>query len=259
MARMTDEELKALFKSGVTELHRMDKQDPTAWAEELRKIEEMEIQNPLLRDREVVIQQITDFYLEKLGNYRKPIRYSRDRYEELITKFVLLFEKPILASFAACDIMDSCSDPTEKLEDCIRFAEVNLGARFERVSDAEASERTFQRAKRIAASQGYPVPDESRARVQFQQMQRLAQTIKDSGVKGDKLIEQVWKDFVGKLRERGLKTRDDGWYRDAIQFIMQITEEPEQTAVALTLLSMTEDPTTQLEQMRAYATRCIES
>jgi hypothetical protein len=53
--------------------------------------------------------------------------------------------------------------------------------------------------------------------------------------------------------------RDESWYRETIQFIMQLTKEPEQAAIGLVYLTHAPDPTAELEKTRAYASRYFAS
>jgi hypothetical protein len=259
MARMTDDELRKLFKEGVNALYRLDRENPTAWAEAVQGLEQIESDHPELDDYERVARFLTPFFVEKIQQFGKPVRYPADYYDILLTKFTLLFEKPSLAAFAACDLLDACTDPTERVEDCIRFAEVNLGAKFERISDDEAFEKQFALAKSIAAAEGNPIRNEERVRKQFRRTYELAKSMKRSGMTRTELIDYVCSEFLRGLSLRGLKTRPDEWYKIAIQFIMSISIDAEQTAIGIIMMATAPDPTRQLEEAHAYATRCIES
>jgi hypothetical protein len=257
MARITDNELKLLFRASLNELQRVQAENPTAWAEVLWEIETLELQNPEFLDCDLMIERITDLFVQKLGIYGKPIRYKRNGYKERIAKFVLLFEKPLLAQMIACDILETCADPTEHLEDFVRSAEVNLCAHFDHPSEEQVEEKTFRNVKHSAQSMATEY--EEKTRVDVQNLQNLALSLRDSGLRGNRLVERVCDEVTTRLRQRGLMVRDESWYRETIQFIMQLTKEPEQAAIGLVYLTHAPDPTAELEKTRAYASRYFAS
>ena len=63
MARITDNELKLLFRASLNELQRVQAENPTAWAEVLWEIETLELQNPEFLDCDLMIERITDLFV----------------------------------------------------------------------------------------------------------------------------------------------------------------------------------------------------
>jgi hypothetical protein len=121
MARQNDDELRKGFKEAITLMHKTDREDPTAWAEAVRAVEQLEDDHPDIRDHGIMIERLTDSFILRLRKLGKPTRYGHGGYEGRIAKFVLLFDKPLLAAEGLGIMLDNFDDPTEELEDAIRI------------------------------------------------------------------------------------------------------------------------------------------
>jgi hypothetical protein len=208
VTRRNDDELRDGFKEAIRLIHRVDRDDPTAWAETIQAIEQLEKDHPDLRDHEFMIERLTDTFVSQLRKLGKPTRYGHEGYMGRIAKFVLLFEKPLLAAQGLGIILDSVDDPTEELEDVIRMAEVNLHAKFERITGEQAREEDFQRMVQIAAEAGHHLQVFA-ARKEFDGMRQQAEDLRATGRKGKDLIEYVCTEFLQIIMNRRLMMRGE--------------------------------------------------
>ena len=111
----------------------------------------MEQKNPKLRSRRYMADRLSELLMQNLTKQRKPLRYSRKDYRELIRKLVLIHEKPLIAAVTVGFAVDNFDDPTEVLEEGIRFSLVTSGSTFGSLSREERKQRLLERARQSAS------------------------------------------------------------------------------------------------------------
>jgi hypothetical protein len=124
MTHYSDARLKEIFEDTQQSLR---ESVPTDWCEVIGVLQLLELGNPQLRDHQFVADNLTDRFLSELG---ESARHDRDWYWEQVGKLVLVFDRPLLASFVVDRILRDLDDPTEGLEMAIRMAEVGMNSNF---------------------------------------------------------------------------------------------------------------------------------
>jgi hypothetical protein len=257
MARHNDNELRRMYKESVTLPH--DLEHLSAWAEVVQTVEQMEDDNPDLRDHGFMSERLTDLFMSQLAKRGKRAVYDREGYRERITKIVLVFEKPLVAAEVLGSMLENLDDPTEGLEDAVRMAELTMGAQFVKLTQQEAEEEEFQSLMKHSAALGNHF-DEPFVRKALAQSLQEADELQSTGIKGRELIEYVITTFIQNVRDRGLPARDEDWYRDTIVFIMRLYNKPHLGAVTLVKIAQKyPEPTETLAEIRAYASRSFEA
>ena len=247
--RQVIQELRETVDQAVQQAARIAIHDPTAMNSVEARVRELEAEYPIVRSRPYMTNRSADFFFERLG---KNARYPRKRYEELIAKFFLLFEKPMMAAISLCVILDSGTDPAVLLEDALREAERN-GAVFSTAIRGRGKERLFERALMWAGDEISTDQTQVLAR-EFDQLHRHAEAFRTARWKLDELMAAVENDVIKTLENRGLVKQAESWYQDTVALALSVSEDPEFTAAALLFSALrTPDPTEQFRHARKRA------
>jgi hypothetical protein len=243
MTRHSDEELEHLYEE-VAEQGQPESDD--AWKAILDLAAKCENRDPWLRNHAYVAEQLASDFLRLA---RRPGMPLPDNCVENIAKLVLSLEKPFMASLILKIMLDDLNHPLDALDDCIRMAELKMGAKFTRLTREEEADATVKRLVQDSELSDSQV-DQTEARMVLKTLHEEAAKLRETGLRFRELGKSVSEGFLDRLKIRGLPTRELDWYRDSITFCLQMHENPYfAAATMLRLASRDPDPTAGLIEL----------
>jgi hypothetical protein len=93
----------------------MDKLDSCGWPDIAASIMEMETRHPKLRDREMLIEELTTEFGQVLKKNGLPVLHGREWYREHIATLVHHYVHPLFASVVSCLLLNSIEQRSSRI------------------------------------------------------------------------------------------------------------------------------------------------
>jgi hypothetical protein len=109
--RPGDNKRREIWQCAVEQMHRMDELDPTEWPDMVALVKEIESKHPLLRNREMLIEELTARLVNALKTHNLPVPHGRDWYRSRMATLVFHHAHSLFAGIIICLLLDNIDDP----------------------------------------------------------------------------------------------------------------------------------------------------
>jgi len=108
----------------------MEKLDPTACPDMVTLVKEMEARCPQLRNREILVEELTARFIDALKANNLPIPHNPDWYRSGITTLISDHAHPLFTGILFSLLLNNFDDRTRKLEEELRLSEDQFAKAF---------------------------------------------------------------------------------------------------------------------------------
>ena len=106
-AETEDKQPAEAWQPSAEQLLLMDKLDSRGWPDMVTLIMEMEARHPEMRDREMLIEELTAKFLHALKKNNLPMPHGREWYREHIATLVYHYVHPLFAGVVSCLLLNN--------------------------------------------------------------------------------------------------------------------------------------------------------
>jgi len=103
----TDKQAPEPWQPSAEQILLMDKLDSRGWPDMVTLIMEMEARHPELRDREMLVEELTAKFVQALKKNNLSMPHSREWYREHIATLVYHYVHPLFAGVVSCLLLNS--------------------------------------------------------------------------------------------------------------------------------------------------------